>query len=1018
MLDEANVRLNATALSVFRSACACMSDAPVTVLASSRAQLWCVSPLEAVPATACIFECAAATWFAAWACTASSVDMENFARLQTALDSQAFAPSAAGDAPMSPTSSAASRAVPSSSLVAQNEDTVSALLSFVPACWIRSAFHSMTPNAARNSNKDNAPRADAAVYTVGSSKRHAAAMVPRVLVLSSASSAFIQCLANVVAEHGGRCGSLPDASVFESLASLRGEIVARSVQMPFFTVAPDAGVDRFTASQPVLAETLALFEGSLYKPCVVLYHAAAMWTTADQPAGGDSMAALGVQCVTMTQSSVFLLTLPPHVPAAGDDLRARAQLDAHYCGGARLRLFDLDAVSLCDDGRTLLLVSRNGCSSTRREGDSAVLTSPSVVLRVLFVTGDARAAFVRALLLQCDAVKHAIVVCEMSAGRVPQTVLHLDLNTMLSEVMDIGSAVAVADTDYCASIECATRPTWPVTFPVFADGYEVTEFWKLLSLHTATMLVKLSRIVPTTAHSSLALRVSNCVCDIVGERWGRAYLVQRAATVVANCAAAAAAGGGGGGARGTGQRRDDASLSLQVLRFLVVECCVAIARATTDASQVVVAKDAIAALLHDVEAVSASRPAGAVDRHVPAVRWDRLQEQVLLVMIEGALALNCDSDLTLSVVAPFAANYHSTTPAAFALSKAQAAAATPGGYAAASLASAAPLADLSRLDAYMSTALSSFPSSLFCATHPLPALWRIVRPFLVPVLRSFFNARESFDSMFASSAGDELVATTRQGPGSSVGVRREDGTGKSVVVSTVDAEAQTVDSQLWRLLRDSSAAEVESATAGQLYLNRLFGRAAAIHGDDLSRPSAPLVDDWLQLARLVAPPPHQQLTRPAGSTPNRASTPTTAGGGGVIAPVPLQQPLTLASPSTNSAQQLERRDARIGDLELREQTLQATVSTLHEELAHVRGDITQLLAERRTFRATLLRERLEHMFEGEVSARRVILGQEEVDRCGQHNYLIDRAINESVMLLGDAAYRTLPHHQRMPAIRM
>jgi hypothetical protein len=55
-MDEANVRLNNTALSVFRSACGCLSDAPVSIVASTRCQLWCVSPQECVPATLCIFE--------------------------------------------------------------------------------------------------------------------------------------------------------------------------------------------------------------------------------------------------------------------------------------------------------------------------------------------------------------------------------------------------------------------------------------------------------------------------------------------------------------------------------------------------------------------------------------------------------------------------------------------------------------------------------------------------------------------------------------------------------------------------------------------------------------------------------------------------------------------------------------------------------------------------------------------------------------------------------------------------
>jgi hypothetical protein len=124
---------------------------------------------------------------------------------------------------------------------------------------------------------------------------------------------------------------------------------------------------------------------------------------------------------------------------------------------------------------------------------------------------------------------------------------------------------------------------------------------------------------------------------------------------------------------------------------------------------------------------------------------------------------------------------------------------------------------------------------------------------------------------------------------------------------------------------------------------------------------------------------------------------------------PLQATLAPAALLTQSqVQQLERRDHRIGELELKEQSLQATVSALHDELASTRAEVAQLLAERRSYRQAIFRERCEHIVDKEVTERRLLLGQEEVDRCGLHNFLIDRALFESVSLMGDAAYRTIP----------
>ncbi len=111
--------------------------------------------------------------------------------------------------------------------------------------------------------------------------------------------------------------------------------------------------------------------------------------------------------------------------------------------------------------------------------------------------------------------------------------------------------------------------------------------------------------------------------------------------------------------------------------------------------------------------------------------------------------------------------------------------------------------------------------------------------------------------------------------------------------------------------------------------------------------------------------------------------------------------------ATASAQILERRDQIISKMELREQSLQATISALHEELASVRAEVTALTTEKRNFRIQLLRERCERLIDKEVTERRLLMGQEEVDRCGLHNFLIDHAIQESVSLLGEAGYRTL-----------
>jgi hypothetical protein len=262
------------------------------------------------------------------------------------------------------------------------------------------------------------------------------------------------------------------------------------------------------------------------------------------------------------------------------------------------------------------------------------------------------------------------------------------------------------------------------------------------------------------------------------------------------------------------------------------------------------------------------------------------------------------------------------------------------------------------------------------ATHPLPSLWRLLRPFtlsIAAVLSARLDATgPSFAALGMPAPGTASLTstTTLDDP-----LRSHRSTG-----GMVDRAAQTLPTPLLTLASECRSTAEEASLVAQL-------RAA---GDTTTTGSA----GHFGLT------PIQRAAFNALATPGGINTPIrSAGADGAFG----QQQQQEQTPAMMGA--LLRRDQRIEQLEADRVELVATTGELRSALTTARGEMANLLDERRRLINALAVERLVALVELEPSRRRICAVEEEAARGRLFAMLTDAALCEGAALLAHARAR-------------